>query len=478
MASTPEGDGDPAIDEKANYDYTGGDSAGPDIVDDLADQIRGELRFDTYTRELYATDASAYEVTPIGVVFPSTTNDVSTVVEYCADRNIPVLPRGGGTSLAGQTVNEAVVLDFTRHMDALQDVQSESRRARAEAGIYVGDLNAQVADAGLKFAPDPACRDKSTLGGALGNNSTGSHSLKYGKTDAYIQECTAVLADGTVTTFGNVTIDELRARADADGDAESRIYAAVVRILDEEADSIDAVYPDMKRNVSGYNLDVLVDEARGAWDGAATDGEPGTVNLARLLAGSEGTLAIVTEIEVSLVPIPETKSVALLTYDSLVEAMEDVASILEHDPAAVEVMDEVFLDLAAETDEFGDVVDILPNGTHAALLVEFYAVSNDDGQRKVADLIADRVTTDHSDRNSTPSGERTATIAPVRAVDALEAHDEERREQFWKMRKAGLPILLSRTSDAKHISFIEDLCDPARALTGIRHRIPNHPRQP
>ncbi|WP_418285191.1 FAD-binding and (Fe-S)-binding domain-containing protein [Halorubrum sp. DTA46] len=455
---------DPDPLEGANFDYTGGDVERPDLVDALEQRVDGDVRFDEYSRRLYATDASAYEVTPIGVVVPESTADVAAVHEYCFAEGIPVLPRGGGTSLAGQTVNEAVVLDLTDSMDAVLSTDPEARVATAQAGAYVGDLNAAVQPHGLKFAPDPAWRDKSAIGGAIGNNSTGSHSLKYGKTDHYIEELEVVLADGTVTTFGEVAVSELRESADPGADGLlPRIHAEIVRILDEEADEIDDRFPEMKRNVSGYNLDRLLAEYRGEY------GEEGVVNLGRLMAGSEGTLATVTEATVSLVEIPETKAVALLTYDDLLDAMEDVAPALEHDPAAVEVMDDVLLGLAAETPEFEDVVGMLPDGTNSVLLIEFYADTDEAGRQKVADLIADRVgATDDRTRPETqaaPSeGASDITSQPRRAVTAMEAHDPAERDRFWKMRKSGLPILLSRTTDEKHISFIEDCAIPPEHL--------------
>ncbi|SEN94203.1 FAD/FMN-containing dehydrogenase [Halorientalis persicus] len=443
--------GDPSTDDRAAYDYQGGDVARPGLVADLQSLIDGEVRFDEYSREQYATDASIYAITPVGVVFPTSTADVAAVVEYCADRGIPVLPRGAGTSLAGQTVNRAVVLDFSKHMDALRDIDADARRARAQPGITLGHLNAALADADLKFAPDPAWGDKSVLGGAIGNNSTGAHSLQYGKTDAYVEACEVVLADGSVTTFEPVPVAELDERADPDGDLEGRIYAAVGDLLDDE-DIADA-YPDLKRNVSGYNLDYVIERAR----------EDGVVDMPGLLAGSEGTLAVVTEAEVSLEPVPETKALALLRYDDLLEAMEDVEPILDHDPAAVEVLDDVLLDLARDTAEFGALVDeMVPAGTGAVLLVEFYADDDAEGRERVADLLADRVP--GTETLADPTGEGVETDATVRAASADEAHDESKREQFWKLRKSGLPILLGRTSDAKHVAFVEDTAVPPANL--------------
>ncbi|WP_435359139.1 FAD-binding and (Fe-S)-binding domain-containing protein [Haloarchaeobius sp. DFWS5] len=461
MATDP-GTDPAAADDRANYDYRSDDVARPELLAALEERVDGEVRLDSYSRQLYATDASIYEQTPIGVVFPRSTADVASVVRYCAAVDLPVLPRGGGTSLAGQTVNEAVVLDFSRFMTDVVSVDPEARRARAQPGVRLGDLNTQISERRLKFAPDPAWGDKSALGGAIGNNSTGSHSLQYGKTDAYVESVEVVLADGTVTTFEEVTLDEVAARADPDGDLEARIYAAVERIVEEDADEIRERYPDLKRNVSGYNLDWLVEDALGAErDVGEPDAPGGTVNLAKLVCGSEGTLAVVTEAEISLEPVPETKSLAMLCYSDLVTAMEDVTAILEHDPAAVELVDEVLLDLARDTAEFTDVANRLPDGTNATLLVEFYAEDDEEGRERIEALLADRLAGDAAAEEDDAAEDDSS---PVRAFDALEAHTEAERAKIWKLRKSGLPILLSRTSDAKHVSFIEDTAIPPENL--------------
>ena len=464
MTATPPLYDDPADDPRANYDYQSNTLEHTDLVDQLDQRIDGDVRFDTYSRQLYATDASIYEVTPIGVIYPKTTADVAGVVELCAEKNIPVLPRGGGTSLAGQTVNEAVVLDFTRYMDNVIDIDADNRLATAQAGIYLESLNEALESHNLKFAPDPAWGDKSALGGAIGNNSTGAHSLQYGKTDAYIEEVEVVLADGTTTTFGEVDISDLPKLAEGDS-LESTIYAEVARIIDEKSDLIEEVYPDLKRNVSGYNLDWLIEDAQGAQRGIGEpDAEGGTVNIAKLLCGSEGTLAIVTEATVSLEPIPEEKSMALLAYDTVLDAMDDVAPITEHNPAAVEVLDNVMIDLAQETPEFSSVADMLPEGTAAVLIVEFYADSIEEGKQKVANLLADRCPTVEPEKSADSDEDRLVTDAEALAFDALEAYDADRQKKIWKLRKSGLPILLSRTTDEKHVAFIEDTAIPPENL--------------
>jgi FAD/FMN-containing dehydrogenase/Fe-S oxidoreductase len=446
----------PSADANANYDHRDDTTNRPELVAALEDRIDGDVRFDMYTRELFATDASAYTELPIGVVAPVSTDDVVAVMEYCADNEIPVLPRGGGTSLAGQAVNEAVVLDFKKYMDDFKEVDPDEGIARAQVGITIANLNAELEPHDLKFAPDPAWGDKSVLGGAIGNNTTGAHSLQYGKTDAYIEECEVVLADGTRATFGWVDVEDLHDRAtearENGSQIEAQIYAEVGRLLHEEAEEIEERYPDLKRNVSGYNLDMMVDDAK----------ERGEVNLGRLMAGSEGTLAIVTEATVSLEPVPETTSLVMLTYDGVIPAMRDVAPILEHDPSAVEVMDDVFLDLARDNDQFADLVATLPEGTDSTLLVEFYADDGEEAKQKIADLLADRLP--DYEAAVAPSDDTLTTDEDINAVDALEAYDEDRQAKFWKMRKAGLPILLSNTGDDKHWPFVEDTAVPPENL--------------
>jgi FAD/FMN-containing dehydrogenase/Fe-S oxidoreductase len=446
---------DPADDSRSNYDYRSDKIEEPELVADLEALVDGDVRFDSYTRNLFATDASAYQQLPIGVVVPESTADIKAVMTYCADNEIPVLPRGGGTSLAGQAVNEAVVLDFKKRLNDIVKVDPDAQTVTAEPGITLAQLNDQLSEHGLKYAPDPAWGDKSVLGGCIGNNTTGAHSLKYEKADGYLESVEVVLADGTVTTFGWVDTEELHERAagvtDDDGIKE-QVYAVVSDVLQNKRDAIEAKYPDLMRNVSGYNFDKLLEDAD----------ERGKVNVGRLLAGSEGTLGIVTEATVSLEPVPNETAVVLLTYDDVLTAMEDVAPILDHDPAAVEVMDDVLLDLARETAEFESVVDILPDNTDSTLLVEFYADSVTDGKQKIADLLADRLPSYEPavDANS----DRITTDEAINATDALEAYDDGRQAKFWKMRKAGLPILLSRTGDEKHWPFVEDTAVPAENL--------------
>tara|TARA_A100001037_G_C15153837_1_gene641843 strand:+ start:4941 stop:7886 length:2946 start_codon:yes stop_codon:yes gene_type:complete len=427
---------DPSEDRRANYNYTGGKIHREDLVKELEGLIEGEIRFDSYTRHLYATDASIYEVTPIGVVFPKSTKDVAAVISYCSKESIPILPRGGGTSLAGQAVNKAVVLDFTKYMNKILEIDSVNRTMKVQPGAYLGTINAALKPHGLKFAPDPAWADKSAIGGAIGNNSTGSHSLIYEKTDAYIESCEVVLSDGSIEKFGKVSIEDLKGAKKGNGIVQD-IYSEVYKIIGEKKE-VDKKYPDINRNVSGYNLKRICEES--------VEGE---VNMSHLLCGSEGTLAVVTEIELALVEVPKQKEVILFAYEDLKTSMEDVSLILKHLPAAIEVMDKILIDLARETIEFRDITEAIPKEMESILLVEFYANSKKEGREKTNGLV--------KEIGPDEGGQRRAKYAVV-------AHDEFEQVKFWRMRKAGLPILLSRTSDEKHIAFVEDLAIPAKNL--------------
>jgi FAD/FMN-containing dehydrogenase/Fe-S oxidoreductase len=429
---------DPALDPRATFDYQGGAERRPALAAALRDRVDGEVRFDAYTRQGYATDASIYQVEPIGVVKPTGTEDVAATLEYCSEQGVAVLPRGAGTSLAGQTTNEAVVLDFKAHMHEVRAVDPEAGTVRAQPGITLAELNDAVAGHDLQYAPDPAWGDKSVLGGAIGNNSTGAHSLRYEKADAYLESAEVVLASGTVVEFGWMDLAELQAAADPEGDLEARFYAEIARIIAEDSETIEARYPDLHRNVSGYNLDLLIEEAR----------SQGQVNVARLFAGSEGTLGVITEATVALEPVPAATAVSLLTYDGLAAALDDLEAVLAHDPAALEVMDEQFLDLAGTVDRFESLIAEFPDETGATLLVEFDADSERAARGRVEELVTDRV----------------ATETPGRADGALEAYAPERQTALWDLRKAGLPILLSETGTVRPWPFVEDTAIPVESL--------------
>src|SRR6058998_2679259 len=228
-----------------------------DLEHELRKVVAGDVRFDPISRLLYSTDASMYQLEPIGVVIPRDADDVQAAVEIAQKHRVALLPRGGGTSLTGQTVNRALVLDFARHMNRVLEVNSEERWARVEPGLVQDELNHHVRPTGLLFGPDTSTSNRATLGGMLGNNSGGSHSIAYGLTVDHVIEVTTILADGSRAVFGEVTPEQFAAKCRSPG-LEGQIYREVARIRDEYADEVRARYPHHWRRVAGYNLNELV----------------------------------------------------------------------------------------------------------------------------------------------------------------------------------------------------------------------------
>src|SRR5262249_32863314 len=280
---------------------------------------------------LSATEPSMSQIEPIGVVIPKTAADVHAVLELATRYNAPVLPRGGGTSLAGQTVNHAVVLDFSPHMNRVLEVNREELWCRVQPGVVQDELNAHVRPLGLLFGPDTSTSNRATIGGMCGNNSAGSHSIAYGKTLDHVLELRCLLADGSEVVLRDLTAGELEAKSRGDG-LEGQIYREVQQLVGQHAAEIRARYPTIMRRVSGYNLDEFV--------------KPQPFGLHRLAVGSEGTLVVVVEMKMRLVPRPKHTALGVIHYATLEEALESSPDLLTTSPYAVELTDKMILDLA------------------------------------------------------------------------------------------------------------------------------------
>jgi len=268
------------------------------LVTALQAACDGDVRFDEYTRVLYATDGSIYSAQPAGVVFPRDRDDVRATVRVAADHDVPVLPRGAGSSLAGQTVGPGcVVLDLSRHMNDIRAIDPSEQTAVVQPGVVQDDLDDALEPHGLRFAPDPASSNRATIGGGIGNNSTGAHSVRYGITDAYVEECEVVLADGSLIHTRDVVLDSPEwDRIVSKDDREAEIYRTVRALVEDNAAEIESRYPELKRSVSGYNLQKVIRE---------DDEGNRVINLSKLLVGAEGTLGVVVEATLSLVTRPD-----------------------------------------------------------------------------------------------------------------------------------------------------------------------------
>ena len=262
-----------------------------EMVEDLRGLVSGEVRFDKMSRALYSTDASIYEIEPVGVVIPRTAEDVIAVVETANRYGVSVLPRGGGTSLGGQTVGHSIVMDFSKYMNSIIEVNEEEQWVRTQPGIVLDVMNHRLRDKGLLFAPDPSTSNRGNVGGALGNNSCGAHSIMWGKTVDNVHDLDVVLSNGQTARFGDLDGAALEARMRTEGLAGD-IYRRLFDIGEANRDEIIARYPKIQRRVSGYNLDEFV-------------GGMG-FNMARFVVGSEGTLVTITEAKLKLVPSSES----------------------------------------------------------------------------------------------------------------------------------------------------------------------------
>jgi FAD/FMN-containing dehydrogenase/Fe-S oxidoreductase len=406
---------------------------GGDLEAELRRVVEGEVRFDPSSRLLYATDASMYQVEPIGVVIPRSADDVQAVLQLAHRHRVPVLPRGGGTSLAGQTVNHAIVLDFSVHMNRVLEVNREELWCRVEPGLVQDELNAHVRPLGLLFGPDTSTSNRATLGGMCGNNSAGSHSIAYGLTLHHVLELTCLLADGSRVVLRDLTAEEVEAKSRRD-DGEGRIYREVRRIVAAHADEIRARYPRILRHVSGYNLDQLV----------ARDGPAPPLGLQRLAVGSEGTLVTVVEMKMRLVPRPRHTAVDVVHYADLMEALESSAEILTTGPYAVELTDKMILDLARANIEHRQRMGFVEGDPQAIMIVEYAGDSEAEVRAKVEALEALRARKGFG-------------------YAAHVAHDPAVQQSIWKLRKAGLGLLLGTRGDRKPIAFVEDTAvEPAR----------------
>lgn len=332
------------------------------LSEDLRASTDAEIRFDSGSRALYATDASNYRQVPIGVVVPKSVEDVVTTVELCRKHNVPILSRGAGTSLCGQCCNVAVVIDFSKYLNRIIEIDRENKTARVQPGVVLDDLRDTAAKQGLTFAPDPATHTHNTLGGMVGNNSCGPHSVMAGKTQENIIELDVLTYDGTRMTIG-VVDDARHAEILRGGGRPAEIHAGLKALGERYAEDIRARYPDIPRRVSGYNLDALL---------------PGnSINYAQALVGTEGTCAVVLEATVKLVDNPPERVLLVLGYPSVFEAGDHVCEVMQLRPLALEGLDDRLAhDMQASGLNEGQL-DLLPDGD-GWLLVEFGGSSSEE----------------------------------------------------------------------------------------------------
>ncbi len=413
-----------------------------DCLAAIAGRIDGEVRSDTYSRVLYSTDASIYQAMPLGVVIPRNAGDVQATVEAAVEYGVPVLPRTSGTSLAGQAVNEALVIDMSRHLDGILELDREARRVRVEPGIVLDELNRQLRPQGLQFGPDPASSDRAALGGIVSNNSTGAHSILYGMTADHVEEMQVILADGSRARLGPVEVSALEGRRQRAG-LEGEIYRAI-SVLVDDADNRASILegtPRHWRRCGGYNLDRLIEGA------AFRMPRDPRFNLAKLVCGAEGGLAVMTDVTLGLVEVPVATALALLSFSSLRGALSSVPAILEEGPSAVELLDHLSLELCRGVPEYGRLLETFVEGDPECILIcEFQGGSRSELEAGI-ERLAGQVRRQR-----------------VGATAVVPIFDPARQSDVWTVRKVGLGLLMSIRGDFKPIPFIEDAAVPVEHL--------------
>jgi FAD/FMN-containing dehydrogenase/Fe-S oxidoreductase len=391
------------------------------LQEELASCIEGEVRFDTVSKALYSTDASVYQIQPLGLVIPRNRADIVNAAAVCRRLRVPITMRGGGTSQAGQAIGEGLQIDTSKYYNRLLGVNAEERWVRVEPGIVLDELNAELAPLGMRFAPDISTASRATIGGMISNNSSGARSVLYGKTIDHVIALTVLLSDGSIVEFGERSRDEIPA-----GDSlEARCYATVLGLASEHADEIDRRYPKILRRVGGYNLDDFTDGSK-------------PVNLARMMVGSEGTLGIILEAKLRLVPLPKAKAVMAILFDDLLESLAAAPAILAHKPSAVEVMDKAILDNTRQNAGLEAIrAGFVKGDPESMLCVEFYGDRKEDLPPRLVALEAD---------------------LRARGFGYHYHHETEPAAQarIWSLREAALGLSMATKEDAKSISFVED----------------------
>ncbi len=401
----------------------------------LRARLRGEVRFDRLARTIYATDASIYEIVPIGVAMPRDVDDVVTAVNECRRARVSIIARGAGTGLTGGAVGPGLQLDLSKHMNRIGRVDSNAGTVEVEPGVVLDELNAQLAQHGLWFAPDVATSSRATIGGMIANNSCGAHSLIYGRTVDHVIELTVVLAGGEVVTFGRNRGSESGESREAGEAGDERQRASAIerelaRIRDGCHEEIERRFPKVARNNGGYGLDRL--------------GSPATpADAVKILCGSEGTLGVVVRAELALTPVPRHRGLVLLHFRSHLDALAATPAALAHRPAAVELVDRMIIEASRARSAPGSRSVLLTGDPAAVLAVEFFGDSDDNVSSQVDCLLAD--------------GEATARTYATSTVP------DTRRAEFWDLRASGLGLLMSKPGDEQPYAFVEDsVVDPAR----------------
>ena len=408
-------------------------------------RLEGEVQFDPFTRVLYSTDASNFQIEPLGVVLPRHEDEICAVVEIAREYGISVIARGAGTSMAGQSLGHGIILDCSKYLNQIHKLSPEESEVDVGPGVVLAALNRISAEHSLMFGPDPASADRATIGGMIGNNATGAHSIRYGLVIDHLLEAEVVLSDGSVATFAPLEPHSLKMKQ-AGENLEGEIYRKVFSILDTHREAIRERWPRTWRRASGYSLNYLADYSPGApavWFDEAIPYPPTAgLNLTPLLCSSEGTLGILRRAKLRLVPKPGATVLKVLSFDSISEAADVTPGILETRPDAVEVLPRMVLTRAREIPAYARKMGFAQGDPAALLIVEYAGESVEQAMSQAK-----------------------------RLKGGFLLEREEDQADLWAVRKAGLGLLMSIPGDTKPVTFIEDVAVPVEKLGDYVRRV-------
>ncbi len=388
------------------------------LIAHLRKHVSGEVRFDETSRRLYSTDASIYQILPQGVVVPRTEQDLIVAVQIALETRTPIIPRGGGTSLSGQSIGAGLVIDCSKYLNAIGPVDTAGHTVVVQPGVVLDQLNRSLASHGLQFGPDVATASRATLGGMIGNNSAGSRSIVYGQTRHHVRSLKTVLSDGSLATFSDHSSNEREVIA-SKRTIEGSAYRTVETVLHQNAEEIERRFPKILRRVSGYNL---VDCKQ---------------SLVPLLVGSEGTLGFLTEAVLNLVPLPKHRGLLVPHFDSLHSALDALAACLEFSPSAVELLDSMLIDLARNQRGMRGMMAAVQGSPAALLMVEFLGNEAAEVSSRVYGL--------------------QRRLKEVNGITAcVPAIEPALRDPLWNLRRSAVPLLYGMKGDRKPVTFVED----------------------
>ena len=411
------------------------------LADKLSRSIAGDVLFDRFSRGRYATDASIYQIEPVGVVVPKHRDDIAAALSCASEEGVSVLMRGGGTSQSGQTVGRSLIIDTSKYLNRLIEADFEGAAAWVEPGIAMDDLNRQIKSSGLWFPVDVSTSSRATIGGMTGNNSCGTRSIRYGIMRDNVLEIDALLADGSEARFGPLDVQFASRNLP---DTVRDLFRDLTLFGRREAHHIAQAFPGVSRRVGGYLIDAILPPGEDAEQ---------PINAATLLCGSEGTLALSQRIKIKLSPQPKNKALGLCHFPTFRAAMESAQHIVRLGPVAVELVDRTLIELATDIAMFRPIMETYVRGKpDALLLVEFAEEDQSENLRRLGQL-------------EELMGDLGHPGAVVRVADAGE------QATIWGVRAAGLNIMMSMKSEGKPVSFIEDAAVPLEHLADYTERL-------